>query len=248
MTQTILIIEDEAQTRRLFLSSLSFEGFGALEASCGSEGVQLAQIHHPDLVVCDIMMPDMDGYQVLSTLRQSPDTASLPFIFLTAKATMPDLRVGMNLGADDYLTKPCTVGVFLDAIATRLQRHADLHPPPAVPDASPSIFPDCPQLNPVFQFIEEHYQQPIQLRDIAKVAGYSPAYLTSLVNSQTGRSVKQWIIERRMTQARKFLSETDKSINKIAIDAGYADTGYFIRQFRQFHGVSPQVWRQDRSN
>jgi len=248
MTQTILIIEDEAQTRRLFLSSLSFEGFGALEASCGSEGVKLAQTHHPDLVVCDIMMPDMDGYQVLSTLRQSPDTASLPFIFLTAKATMPELRMGMNLGADDYLTKPCTVGVFLDAIATRLQRHADLHPPSAETDAPTSIFPDCPQLNSVFQFIEKHYQNPIQLREIASVAGYSPAYLTSLVNSQTGRSVKQWIIERRMTQARKLLSKTDQSIKKIAADAGYADTGYFIRQFRQIHGLSPQIWRQNRSN
>ena len=248
MTQTILIIEDEAQTRRVFLSSLSFEGFSALEASCGSEGVQLAQTHHPDLVVCDIMMPDMDGYQVLSTLRQSPDTASLPFIFLTAKATMPELRVGMNLGADDYLTKPCTVGVFLDAIATRLQRHANLHQPTTDPDTPISIFPDCPQLNPVFQFIEKHYQQPIQLRDIANVAGYSPAYLTSLVNSQTGRSIKQWIIERRITQAREFLSNTDKSIKKIAADAGYADTGYFIRQFRQIHGVSPQVWRQNGNN
>ncbi|MGF1603885.1 MAG: response regulator transcription factor [Thermosynechococcaceae cyanobacterium] len=180
MSQTVLIIEDEAQTRSVFLSSLSFEGFGAVGASCGSEGVQLAQTHHPDLVVCDIMMPDMDGYQVLSTLRQGADTASIPFIFLTAKATMPELRVGMNLGADDYLTKPCTVGVFLDAIATRLQRHADLYPSSAETDTLTSIFPDCLQLSPVFQFIEAHYQQSIQLQEIADMVGYSPAYLTSL--------------------------------------------------------------------
>ena len=245
MSQTVLIIEDEAQTRRVFLSSLSFEGFGAVGASCGVEGVELAQTHHPDLVVCDIMMPDMDGYQVLSTLRQGADTASIPFIFLTAKATMPELRVGMNLGADDYLTKPCTVGVFIDAIATRLQRHADLYPSSLETDnARTSIFPDCPQLSSVFQFIETHYQQSIQLQDIADVVGYSPAYLTSLVSSQTGRSVKQWIIERRMTQARAMLSNTDKPVKKIAGETGYLDTGYFIRQFRQIHGLSPQVWRQ----
>lgn len=244
MTQTILIIEDEAQTRRVFFSSLSFEGFGALEASCGWEGVKLAQTHHPDLIVCDIMMPDMDGYQVLTELRQGADTAGIPFIFLTAKATMAELRVGMNLGADDYLTKPCTVGQFLDAIATRLQRHANFQQPSL--DATPPthIFPDCPQLNPIFQFIEDHYQQPIQLQDVAQVAGYSPAYLTSLVNRQTGRSVKQWIIERRMVQSRQLLSNTDAPIKQIASQVGYADVGYFIRQFRRMNGVSPLAWRQ----
>lgn len=244
MTQTILIIEDEVQTRRVFLSSLSFEGFGALEASCGLEGVKLAQTHHPDLIVCDIMMPDMDGYQVLTALRQSTDTASIPFIFLTAKATMAELRVGMNLGADDYLTKPCTVGQFLDAIATRLQRHANLQQPPLESPSPLRIFPDCPRLNPIFNFIEDHYQQPIQLQDVAQVVGYSPAYLTSLVNSQTGRSIKQWIIERRMVQARQLLSHTDAPIKQIAAKAGYTDVGYFIRQFRRIHEISPQAWRQ----
>ncbi|MGB7413810.1 MAG: response regulator [Thermosynechococcaceae cyanobacterium] len=153
MSQTVLIIEDEAQTRSVFLSSLSFEGFGAVGASCGSEGVALAQTHRPDLVVCDIMMPDMDGYQVLSTLRQVPDTARIPFIFLTAKATMPELRVGMNLGADDYLTKPCTVGVFIDAIATRLQRHTNLHQPLVETNAPTSIFPDCPHVYTSYIFL-----------------------------------------------------------------------------------------------
>lgn len=242
MSQTILIIEDEAQTRRVFLNSLSFEGFGALGASCGAEGVELAQTQQPDLVVCDIMMPDMDGYQVLSTLRQSAQTANIPFIFLTAKATMAELRTGMNLGADDYLTKPCTVGVFLDAIATRLQRHADLRTQEPKPV---SIFPDCPQLSAIFQFIEKNYHRSIRLQEVADVAGYSPAYLTSLVHEQTGRSVKQWIIERRMVQARELLCSTNQSIKSLATAIGYTDSGYFIRQFRQLHGVSPQAWRTE---
>ena len=243
MSQTVLIIEDEDQTRRMFLNSLSFEGFGALGASCGVEGVKLAQTQQPDLVLCDIMMPDMDGYQVLLTLRQSAQTSNILFIFLTAKATMAELRTGMNLGADDYLTKPCTVGTFLDAITTRLQRHADLYPQSQ--PKTHSIFPECPQLSPIFQFIEDHYHQSIRLQEVADVAGYSPAYLTSIVHSQTGRSVKQWIIERRMVEARKLLSSTDKSIKFLATEIGYADSGYFIRQFRQLHGVSPQAWRQD---
>ncbi|ABW30131.1 response regulator transcription factor [Acaryochloris marina] len=247
--QKILIIEDETQTRNLFLNCLKFEGFEALGADNGSFGVQLAQKFHPGLVVCDIMMPDMDGYQVLSQLRQHPETATIPFIFLTAKVTMSELRQGMTLGADDYLTKPCTIDDFLAAIATRFQRQSELRgqmgTPPA-PDLSTAdrIFPHCPQLNAVFDFIEANYCQPLHLKDVATVAGYSPAYLTHLMQTQTGRTVKQWIVERRMSEARTLLLQTKQSIKKIAITLGYADPGYFIRQFRQHHGTSPHGWRR----
>lgn len=247
----VLIIEDETQTRNLFLNCLKFEGFAALGADNGLLGVQLAQTHLPELIVCDIMMPDMDGYQVLSKLRQRPVTATIPFIFLTAKVAMSELRQGMTLGADDYLTKPCTIDDFLAAIATRLQRQAELQhqpssdsqPAPNTADAD-QIFPNCPKLNSVFDFIEANYHQPLHLKDVAIVAGYSPAYLTHLMQTQTGRTVKQWIVERRMSEARTLLLQTQQSIQKIAISLGYADPGYFNRQFRQHHGTSPHGWRR----
>ncbi len=251
MVKTILVIEDEAQTREIFLRCLKFEKFKGIGAANGSTGLRLAKQHHPDLVVCDIMMPDMDGYEVLACLRQDNVTASIPFIFLTAKVTMGDLRQGMTLGADDYLTKPCTVENFLDAIASRLQRQEDLkrglkqsleQPKEGILTCE-TIFPDCPRLTAVFEFIEANYQQSINLTDVAQAVGYSPAYLTNLSQSQTGRTVKAWIIERRMAQARQLLSSTAKSIKQIAESIGYADAGYFTRQFRKLHGVTPQVWR-----
>jgi len=247
-----LVIEDETQTREIFSRCLHFEGFFVLTADSGTAGVQLAKSHIPDLIVCDIMMPDMDGYQVLSTLRQDPATAAIQFLFLTAKVTMADLRQGMQLGADDYLTKPCTVEQLLGAIATRLERQDTLKRSythenglPEAPTALPprSIFPDSPKLDPVFRFIEAHYHQSISLADVAQAAGYSPAYLTNLVQSQTGRSVKRWIIERRMAQARLLLATTAQTVNQIAESVGYGDVSYFVRQFRQFHDASPQVWR-----
>ena len=255
MVKTILVIEDEAQTREIFLRCLKFEKFNGIGAENGSTGVRLATKHRPDLVVCDIMMPDMNGYEVLTSLRQNDATASIPFIFLTAKVTMSDLRQGMTSGADDYLTKPCTVETFLDAIASRLKRQEELKRglQPAVPPslkaqqpenaATRTIFPDCPRLTAVFEFIEAHYQQPINLTDVAQAVGYSPAYLTNLSQSHTGRTVKAWIIERRMAQARQLLISTAKSIKQIAESIGYSDAGYFTRQFRKLHGVTPQVWR-----
>ncbi|NJN56946.1 MAG: response regulator [Leptolyngbyaceae cyanobacterium SL_5_9] len=253
MIKKILIVEDEAQTREIFARCLNFEGFFVLVADSGTAGVQLAKSHIPDLVVCDIMMPDMDGYQVLSTLHQNPATAAIPFIFLTAKVTMADLRQGMGLGADDYLTKPCTVEQLLEAIAMRLQRQEmlkrwyasdsqlqELTPAHA---SSHSIFPNAPKLNQVFRFIEAHYRQSINLTDVAQAVGYSPAYLTNLVQTRTGRTVKRWIIERRMAQARLLLSTTSQTVSQIAESVGYTDVSYFVRQFRQFHSASPQVWR-----
>jgi YesN/AraC family two-component response regulator len=263
----VLVIEDEAQTRSIFMRCLAFEGFCAIEAENGAIGVKLAQTHSPDLIVCDIMMPDMDGYSVLSTLRQLPLTAAIPFIFLTAKVTMPDLRQGMVLGADDYLTKPCSIDQFLAAITTRLKRqnllqeHFSALPlvSPEAHTASPSretgnagetrntrepgIFPHCPRLSQVFNFIEANYHQPIRLSDVAQAVGYSPAYLTNLVQELTGYSIKRWITERRLFQARQLLRDTDQPIKHIAEAIGYADVGYFTRQFRQLHGDPPQVWR-----
>ena len=108
------------------LNCLKFEGYRAIEADNGRVGIKLAREHHPDLIVCDIMMPDIDGYGVLSILRQQLSTLAIPIIFLTAKVSMLDLRLGMNLGAEDYLTKPCNVERFLAAITTRLKRKEQL--------------------------------------------------------------------------------------------------------------------------
>jgi YesN/AraC family two-component response regulator len=252
----ILVIEDEGQTRSIFMRCLTFEGFYAIEAESGAIGVKLAQLHSPDLIICDIMMPDLDGYSVLATIRHHPATAAIPFIFLTAKVTMSDLRRGMELGADDYLTKPCSVQQLLAAITTRLERHAQLEAAfsAASPDSEPGsnsdskrenapIFPDCSRLSSVFTFIEANYQQPISLSDVARAAGYSPAYLTSLAQELTGYSIKRWITERRMSQARMLLCQTDRPVGQIAASVGYPDVAYFTRQFRQLHGDPPQSWR-----
>ncbi|MEL6351399.1 MAG: response regulator [Cyanobacteria bacterium J06627_28] len=263
MVAKVLVIEDEHETRELFLSCLRFEKFDAVGASSGNQGIELAKQQRPDVIVCDIMMPDIDGYAVLSQLREHDFLLSVPFIFLTAKVEMDDLRRGMVLGADDYLTKPCTVEQFLSAIATRLQRNQEIqrrrpdiriktasHKSDQKPEGTilnfSALFPDCPKLMPAFDYIDDHYQQPINLGDVAQAAGYTPAYLTNLCQSQTGRTVKKWITERRMAQARKLLKETAHSIRQIAGDSGYTDPGYFTRQFRKLHGVTPKVWRNDK--
>jgi DNA-binding NarL/FixJ family response regulator len=120
--KTILIIEDQPQMRRNLLTILEMEGFRVIATGDGDSGIRIAQEELPDLILCDIMMPGVDGYHVLHTLRAHKPTAPIPFIFLTAKGEKSDFRTGMNLGADDYLAKPVARTDLLSAIAARFDR------------------------------------------------------------------------------------------------------------------------------
>ncbi|MBN3962681.1 response regulator [Nostoc sp. NMS8] len=120
----ILVIEDEPSLREEILDILESEGFDVMGAEDGVQGLHLAQTTPFDLILCDVMLPEADGYTVLSSLRQHPDTALIPFIFLTAKATRENVRQGMELGADDYLTKPFRTDELLNAITSRLTKQA----------------------------------------------------------------------------------------------------------------------------
>ena len=122
--KTILIIEDQPDMRENIATILEMEEFAVLEAPNGKAGLELARDEKPDLILCDIMMPEMDGYDVLHALRQDRTIAGTPFIFLTAKGEKRDLRTGMNLGADDYLTKPVSAEELLGAVGARLEREA----------------------------------------------------------------------------------------------------------------------------
>lgn len=118
----ILLIEDEPHMRRGMATALEMEGFQVRSAADGKQGIAGARRERPDLIICDVMMPELDGYGVLEALRAGPETAGVPFIFLTAKGEKPDVRHGMDLGADDYLTKPCAIDDLLSAIRARLMR------------------------------------------------------------------------------------------------------------------------------
>ncbi len=297
----ILVIENKAETRKLFLSCLKAEGFHAISAENGAIAVQRAQQELPDLIISEVLVPKLDGFKVLTALRQNPATAIIPFIFVTAKVSRTDIRKGMELGADDYITKPCTLDELLKAIIARLQRQAILQTfygvaPTSVTekpsgdscgasgtnavtptgkistdnflysgskslevssakqsfspnsimksDEPQSILPSDPELRDVFRFIEANYNQQITLSNVAEAVGYSPAYLTNLVRRQTGQTVQGWIIERRMAAARSLLLETNHRVEEIAAQVGYYHTVHFFRQFRQYHGTTPQAWRR----
>jgi CRP/FNR family transcriptional regulator, polysaccharide utilization system transcription regulator len=121
--KSILVIEDNLEVRENIAEILELANYRVLTAANGKQGVEQAKRAIPDLIICDVMMPELDGYGVLHLLSKSDDTASIPFIFLTAKTEKSDIRKGMNLGADDYLTKPFDDVELLDAVEIRLRKH-----------------------------------------------------------------------------------------------------------------------------
>jgi YesN/AraC family two-component response regulator len=257
----ILLIEDEPNTLYAHINTLTTEEFNVFPICSGQAGLYFAQKQRPDLIICDIVLPELSGYEILKVLRQTPTTAIIPFILLTTQFSMAEFRRGMELGADDYLVKPLTEQELFNAIAMQLKKQAALKQWYAIQsqpmsssnsiptnsmstEVPPSIFPSSTNLANIFSFIEQNYHQSITLSDVAQAIGYSPAYLTDLVRRQTGQPVNRWIIHRRMVAAQHLLLNTNQTVSQIAETIGYETVGHFSRQFRKLYGLPPKEWKQ----
>ncbi len=176
--KTILVIEDNQEMAENIASILELANYNVLSASNGREGVELAQKHIPDLVLCDVMMPELDGYGVLHILNKNPESAGIPFIFLTAKADKSDFREGMNLGADDYITKPFDGFDLLKVIEIRLKKSSllkssfnnDLH------DVN-SFFSKAKELKEFQKLSENRPLRTFRKKDLVFMEGHTPSDL-----------------------------------------------------------------------
>lgn len=124
MTRKILVVDDDPNALRLIGYTLEQEGYQVVSAGDGLEGVNKAQDERPDLVVLDVMLPGLDGYEVCRQLRQQPETAALPILMLSAKARQDDKDVGLKMGADDYLAKPADPSAIVDRVKALLDQRS----------------------------------------------------------------------------------------------------------------------------
>ena len=122
MIRKVLLIEDDTALRENTAELLELANYKVLTASNGKKGVIAAKTYHPDVIVCDIMMPELDGYGVLEALSEDTKTQAIPFIFLSARSERKDVRLGMEMGADDYLTKPFEESELIGAIESRMAK------------------------------------------------------------------------------------------------------------------------------
>jgi CheY-like chemotaxis protein/CRP-like cAMP-binding protein len=152
----VLIIEDDQVLKENIAELLELLTYDVVTASDGNEGLKLAKSIHPDIIVCDIMMPKMDGYEVLDNLSKNKQTKYIPFIFLSAKTEHQDIRKGMNMGADDYITKPFTEDELVSAIKSRLAKAAILEDRRNLSHASIEEDDELRSLNDLKNFFDDY--------------------------------------------------------------------------------------------
>jgi len=181
MSHTILLIEDTDEMRENISEILQLAHYKVTTAANGKTGVQIAQQTHPDLILCDVMMPELDGYGVVHILKGDPDTADIPFVFLTAKADRLDFRAGMNQGADDYVTKPFEATELLKVVEIQLKKN-ELLKSSLGNSKSGTFFNKAKELKDFQKLIENRPVKTYKKKDILFLEGQTPNDLFYIVS------------------------------------------------------------------
>lgn len=197
----ILVIEDNLEVRENLEEILELSGYDVVAAEDGKVGVQKALASSPDLILCDVMMPQLDGFGVLNILSKRPQTANIPFVFLTAKAEKSDLRRGMNLGADDYITKPFYKDELLSVIETRLRKSERIRTTFDKSEQSLTAFiNEVKGYEELKKLSDEHRTKTYKKRETIFEEGEYPRYLYFIASGnvkvfKTNDDGKEYIIE-----------------------------------------------------
>lgn len=185
MNKTILVIDDNNDLRENTAEILELAGYKTLTAENGKKGVEVATREKPDVIVCDIMMPELDGYGVLHLLRKNADTQFIPFIFLTAKTERSDFRKGMEMGADDYVTKPFEDIELLNAIEVRLKKAEVLQNSYAsTPQGLSQFVRDIKETGLLKHLSEQYAIEHFAKKQTLYSEGKKPRYLYHLVSGK----------------------------------------------------------------
>lgn len=180
--KTIAVIEDNDDVRENLVEILTLSGYEVIEAENGKIGVKKVLEHKPDLILCDVMMPELDGFGVLKVLNHNPDMMHIPFMFLTAKAEKTDFRKGMGLGADDYITKPFDDVELLEALEMRLAKSEKLQV--IDQEGQRTFFDDAKGEEEFKKLIEDREVRRYNKRDIIYASEQYPNWLYYVVSGQ----------------------------------------------------------------
>ncbi|WP_303894238.1 response regulator [Terrimonas ferruginea] len=185
MMKSVLVIDDNQGIRENTAEIMELAGYKTFTAENGKKGVELAVREKPDVIICDIMMPELDGYGVLHLLRKNPDTSHIPFIFLTAKTERSDLRKGMEMGADDYVTKPFDEIELLNAVEIRLKKAEVLQQRYAASaEGLNSFLDDARNAGMIGSLTSQYNTEPYMRKQTLYQEGKRPRFLYYLVKGK----------------------------------------------------------------
>lgn len=246
---TVLIVEDHKDLRQYLNYCLKSE-YQVLEAGNGQAGLELAISEIPDIVVTDVMMPEMDGYAMCQALKENPLTSHIPVIMLTAKADAPSRLHGLELGAEAYLAKPFLQKELLIRVRKLLELRQQLKEfYEGLIEGRITVSPEDPEqafLSDARSCVLEHIDVPaFGVEELARALAVSRTQLHRKLTQTTGHSAGRFIRDIRLSEAKKRLQQTNHPISEIAYQCGFNDPNYFARLFRQEEGMTPTEFREN---
>ena len=245
--QKVLIIEDNADMR-LFVKNEFMESYNVFEAHNGLVGLQKSFEEIPDAIICDVMMPGMDGYEVCRTLKNDERTSHIPIVMLTAKSSEQHTIEGFESGADDYVAKPFSSALLKIRIKNLIESRSLLRkkfvkePFAAFSKISPSKT-DEKLLEKAYSIVERNLNNPgFDVNDFAFEIGMSRTQLYRKINAISGQSVKEFIRIIRLKKAAELLLSDDNNISEVAYATGFNSLSYFTTSFTEYFGMNPSKY------
>lgn len=242
--ETVLLVEDHDELRRFIASSLG-ENFHVLEAQNGRIGIEVARKEMPDLIVTDVMMPEVDGIELTRTLKNNSETSHIPIVMLTAKASEDSKIEGLETEADDYLTKPFSYRELNVRIQNLLKnrrklrekyiRSFEVNPSEITTNSLDEQF-----VNSVLKIVEENMSNPeFSVEQLCEKASIARTTLHNKLRSLLGQSATEFINSIRVKRAAQLIKQRAGTISEIAYDVGYNNLSYFTKQFKKHFNTTP---------
>jgi two-component system, sensor histidine kinase ChiS len=247
--EIILIVEDNTDVRTFIREQLS-EEYNILEAANGREGIAVSQVTIPDLIITDLMMPEMDGYEFSEKIRSDEKTSHIPIIMLTAKAGLDPKIEGLEAGIDAYLNKPFHVKELRTTVRTLIQQRKTLKKQFSnatyfKPSVIAKTSVDQSFLGKAIEMIDAHIcEEDYRVEHFAESLNMSVSQLNRKLNALVGQPAGNFIRSVRLQRSAELLNQTDKTIAEICYEVGFNDHAYFSRAFRKQFGKSPSAFRK----
>ncbi|MBN1949837.1 MAG: response regulator [Bacteroidales bacterium] len=245
--KTVLLVEDSEDIRSFIMQSLH-DDFNFIEAENGVEGIEMATEHMPDLIITDVMMPKMDGFEFCSKIKTTLETSHIPVIVLTSKSNATDQKAGLEKGADDFISKPFNINILKarmqnliksrDDLRERFQKELVIKPTEVVLGSTDEKF-----IHKAIKLVEENMSNPAyDIDTFSRDMAMSQSTLYRKLKALTGQSTNNFIKDLRLNRAATLLAQNEISVSEIATMVGFDDPAYFSKSFKQKHKLSPSEY------
>ncbi len=236
----VLIVEDEQDIRENIAEIFKLSKFKVFEAENGKIGLAIATEVQPDIIVSDILMPEMDGFGLLEKVKTNPGTDHIPVILLTAKTMIDSKLQGLKIGADDYITKPFNVDELVLRATNLVETRKKLRRTPIIPEKLKVESKDDLFIKKIYSIMEKNIDKfDFSVEDFVREMGYSRSAVQKKIKAITGKTATNLVRDYRLERAKQLIEQGAGFLSEIASMVGFNSLSYFSNCYKQYFGVNP---------